>query len=78
MYSLFTAGFAALLLALVFTPMVRRLAIRLGWVDRPDHRRKLHARPIPRIGGVAIMLAYLTASAILWLSPLQGDRKSVV
>ncbi len=72
MYSLFTAGFAALLLALGLTPLVRRLAIGLGWVDRPDLRRKLHASPVPRLGGVAIVLAYVTAAGLLWLSPLKG------
>lgn len=72
MYSLSTAGLAALLLTLALTPLVRGLAIRLGWVDRPDQPRKVHVRPVPRIGGVAIMLAYVAAFAILWLLPLKG------
>ena len=33
------------------------LADRLGLIDRPDGQRKIHARPTPRIGGVALMAA---------------------
>ena len=39
------------------TPAVRSLALRLGIVDAPDGRRKLHRTVIPLGGGVAIYLA---------------------
>src|SRR5688572_18718394 len=42
--------------ALAFTPLVRALAMRIGAVDVPDPRRA-HDRPIPRLGGVALVLA---------------------
>jgi UDP-GlcNAc:undecaprenyl-phosphate GlcNAc-1-phosphate transferase len=44
----------ALVAALVFTAVVRAVARRCGIVDRPDGGRKLHGRPIPRWGGVAV------------------------
>jgi len=44
--------------ALVLTPLVARIALKLGIVDRPGPRR-IHPRPIPRMGGVAILLAML-------------------
>jgi len=74
MYSLTAVGIAALLLTLALTPLVRNLAVRLGWVDHPDRRRKLHLSPVPRAGGVAIILAYGASFAILWVSPLQGGN----
>ena len=53
-------GFAvSVVAALVLVPVVGRLAIRLGCVDTPDGRRKLHLAPIPNIGGVAILGAAL-------------------
>jgi UDP-GlcNAc:undecaprenyl-phosphate GlcNAc-1-phosphate transferase len=55
-----TFGFAALL-SLLATPVVRTVAIRLGTVDRPNHRR-VNASPIPRGGGVAVAFAFLTVS----------------
>jgi UDP-GlcNAc:undecaprenyl-phosphate GlcNAc-1-phosphate transferase len=45
------------ILSLVVTPLQRRLALRLGLVDAPDHRRKIHTHPVPRTGGVSIFFA---------------------
>ncbi|MFZ2447556.1 MAG: MraY family glycosyltransferase [Syntrophobacteraceae bacterium] len=44
-------------LALLLTPVVAEVGRRFGLVDRPTGR-KVHIRPIPRIGGVAIYLAF--------------------
>ncbi len=41
--------------------LVRRLARDRGAVDRPDGFRKLHARPVPLLGGVAVYLAFFMA-----------------
>ena len=46
-------------LALVLTPLVRRLAHpRSEIVDRPDHRR-VNLAPVPRGGGIAVAAAFL-------------------
>ncbi len=47
---------------LVLTPLVRRLAFRIGAVVRPDDRR-IHERPTPTLGGVAMYLGFLAAMA---------------
>jgi UDP-GlcNAc:undecaprenyl-phosphate GlcNAc-1-phosphate transferase len=52
------------LAALLLTPSVARLATRLGAVDYPDGRRKSHARPVPRAGGIAVALAAIVAMAV--------------
>lgn len=58
------AGGAALLLALVLTGPLRRLALRHGITDRPN-ARKAHTRPTPYLGGVAVTLATMgTATAV--------------
>jgi UDP-GlcNAc:undecaprenyl-phosphate GlcNAc-1-phosphate transferase len=74
MYSLFIIAAVAFAAALVLTPLCRNLAIRLGVLDHPDHNRKTHPRPIPRIGGVPIVIAYLVSFAILLLLSLQGGN----
>ncbi len=51
---------SALLLALGATPVVRRLADRLGIVDQPDPR-KLHRAPVPLLGGIAIYVGFILA-----------------
>lgn len=53
---------SALLLAVGATPLTKRLAVRVGAVDQPS-ARKVHKVPMPRIGGVAIYLAFMAALA---------------
>ena len=43
-----------LVAALVLTATVRAIARRCGILDRPDGQRKLHGRPVPLWGGVAV------------------------
>jgi UDP-GlcNAc:undecaprenyl-phosphate/decaprenyl-phosphate GlcNAc-1-phosphate transferase len=50
------------------TPAVWRLAVRLGAVVRPDERR-IHLRPTPTLGGVAMLVAFLAAMAVAALLP---------
>ena len=47
----------ALVLSLVLTPLAGKLGERFGALDVPDHR-KVHERPIPRSGGIAIFIAF--------------------
>jgi UDP-GlcNAc:undecaprenyl-phosphate/decaprenyl-phosphate GlcNAc-1-phosphate transferase len=53
------------ILAFLLTPLLRDLARSRGWVDKPDNDRKLHQGPIPRIGGIAIVVAYCGSFAVL-------------
>ncbi len=61
-YILAFAG--ALVLAIGVTPVARWLAPRIGVMDQPE-ARKIHLRPVPRMGGVAIYLAVIVAALIL-------------
>jgi len=61
-------------LAVTLTPIVSRLARRMGAVDRPNVR-SVHQRPTPRIGGVAIFLSAMTVIvSLLWLSDKIDER----
>ncbi|MBV8071791.1 MAG: undecaprenyl/decaprenyl-phosphate alpha-N-acetylglucosaminyl 1-phosphate transferase [Acidobacteriaceae bacterium] len=57
-------GAVALLLSVLFTPLVRELFLWLGVTDIPDNSRKLHRARIPRVGGIAVFLSYLLAFLI--------------
>src|SRR5215218_7485808 len=59
------AFLTAAVLVLVLTPAVARIAPRIGGVDYGGDRPRVHTRPVPRIGGVAIVIAILSAAA-LW------------
>jgi UDP-GlcNAc:undecaprenyl-phosphate/decaprenyl-phosphate GlcNAc-1-phosphate transferase len=57
----------SLVSALLCTPLVKRWAIRMGVMDQPEERR-IHSAPVPRLGGVAVLITLLitfAASAII-------------
>ena len=63
MTPLWQPALCAFLISLVATPLVALAARRLGIVDRPGGRR-VHRRVTPRLGGVALVAAFL---AVLWI-----------
>ena len=71
-----TAFGGALALTLVLTPLVRWMNQRLGMVDKPDARR-INKVPIPRGGGLAIIVGVYVSYAVFTLAsgrpPLQVD-----
>lgn len=46
----------------VLTPIMRKLAIRIGAFDSPNIPRKVHTEPVPYLGGIAIAIGVLFAS----------------
>ncbi len=58
------AAVCAFLLAYVMTPAVRVLAFRIGAVDVPLDGRRIHKKPIPRIGGLSIYLAFTVTTML--------------
>jgi UDP-GlcNAc:undecaprenyl-phosphate/decaprenyl-phosphate GlcNAc-1-phosphate transferase len=71
LYPIFLIGACAFFFSLVLTPICRDLFRRMGIVDRPDDHRKLHTKPIPHMGGVPIVLAYVGSFLLLPLFPQQ-------
>lgn len=61
MYILF-----AFVISFVFTfattPLVRRFAFKIGAIDIPRDKRRMHKKPTPRIGGLAIVFGFLVAT----------------
>jgi UDP-GlcNAc:undecaprenyl-phosphate/decaprenyl-phosphate GlcNAc-1-phosphate transferase len=55
----------AALVVIWSTPFVKRLALRQGYVDAPGHR-KVHSRPMVRLGGVSIFMGVVTAILLAW------------
>jgi len=49
--------------SIILTPLVRKLAFKLNILDHPKSR-KIHTKPIPKLGGLAIYLAFLIAIII--------------
>jgi UDP-GlcNAc:undecaprenyl-phosphate/decaprenyl-phosphate GlcNAc-1-phosphate transferase len=54
-----------LVLAVLGTPLARKLGLRVNAIDEPDVTRKVHEIPTPRLGGVAILLSTLIVTLLL-------------
>ena len=60
---LLAMGLAALI-AYIATPFVKELAVKIGAVDVPKDDRRMHKVPIPRMGGMAIVIAFLLCALL--------------
>jgi UDP-GlcNAc:undecaprenyl-phosphate/decaprenyl-phosphate GlcNAc-1-phosphate transferase len=58
------------LVSLAANGWARPVAHRIGLVDRPDGHRKLHSKPVPLVGGIAIFVSMaLVLAALAGASP---------
>lgn len=51
----------------ILMPNVIRLAERIGAIDVPKLQRKIHKRPTPRLGGLAIIISFIFSTIYLLL-----------
>ncbi len=61
----FLSFILALGLSLIFTPIVKIIASKLGFVDLPNER-KVHKKATPRLGGMAIFLSFAIVVLIFY------------
>ena len=61
------AAAAAALTAYLLTPVAMRIAAVTGAMDEPDAGRRVHNRPIPRAGGLAVAVSFLGIGSIALL-----------
>lgn len=59
MSKLFLALGLSVLISYGATPLVKGLAYKIGAIDVPKDGRRMHKKPIPRLGGLAIYIAFL-------------------
>ena len=59
----------------MLTPVVRQIAHRFGALDHALTSRKIHGGPIPRLGGVAIVLAFYAPLAALFFTSSEVGRR---
>ncbi len=58
---------AAAIVTAGLTPVVARGARRIGAVDHPEQPRKVHDRPTPTLGGLAMLVGFVAALGLAWL-----------
>jgi UDP-GlcNAc:undecaprenyl-phosphate GlcNAc-1-phosphate transferase len=63
--SYLVVGAVVVAVTAIATPLVRRLAIRVGAVVKPDERR-VHERPTPTLGGIAMLIGVFAGMLTAW------------
>jgi UDP-GlcNAc:undecaprenyl-phosphate/decaprenyl-phosphate GlcNAc-1-phosphate transferase len=58
----------ALVISAVIVPAVKILSVRLGVVDLPNTARKIHTKPMPLMGGLAIFISVIVTGAFYILT----------
>ncbi|EJE7234650.1 TPA: undecaprenyl/decaprenyl-phosphate alpha-N-acetylglucosaminyl 1-phosphate transferase [Clostridium botulinum] len=67
----------AIVLSVILTPIVKKAAFILGVVDIPKDERKIHKKPIPLLGGIAIYISFVVA-LILKKGPLTLEEIGII
>ena len=57
-HNVFVIVIVTLLTSLILVPIIKKAAVHIGAMDEPN-ARKIHKVPMPRLGGLAIYLAFL-------------------
>ena len=52
----------ALVVSFLMTPVVKTFAYKVGAIDVPKDNRRMHKKPIPRLGGMAIVIGFLVCT----------------
>lgn len=63
-YNVYLIILICFLSSVVLTPIVKKIAVHIGAVDKPDHKRKVHNKVMPRMGGLALFLSFLVGYMI--------------
>ena len=63
--TLLIGAISAFLLAFLLTFFVKAFCYKVGWLDKPAARR-VHKKAVPRLGGVAIYVAFVIASLLFY------------
>jgi UDP-GlcNAc:undecaprenyl-phosphate/decaprenyl-phosphate GlcNAc-1-phosphate transferase len=59
MDNLFVLSIIAAVISMAATPMVKKIATKVKAIDTPKDNRRIHKKPIPLLGGLAIYISFL-------------------
>ncbi|MBQ6907727.1 MAG: undecaprenyl/decaprenyl-phosphate alpha-N-acetylglucosaminyl 1-phosphate transferase [Clostridia bacterium] len=66
----------AFLLSYASTPIVKLLAFKIGAIDIPKDNRRMHSKPIARLGGIAIFFGFIVS--ILCFAEISTNLKGIL
>ena len=65
-------------LSFAMTPMARSFAFRVGAIDVPKDSRRMHKKPIPRLGGIAIFTGFYISVICLSINFANNEIRGVL
>ena len=73
-FVLWASFLTSFVLALLFTPLAIWLAPKIGAMDIPKDERRVHCKPIPRFGGMAMFIGIMAATLIFIMPAFIPDK----
>ena len=67
----------AMVMSFILSPLVKSFAYKIGAIDVPKDSRRMHKKPIPRLGGLAIFLGFLF-SILLFVRPFDMQLRGIL
>src|SRR3712207_2266348 len=67
----------SMVVSLISTPIVRKLAIKANAIDIPKDERRVHKKPIPLLGGLAIYVSFIIG-VIFQKTPLRTSEIGII
>ncbi|MBV7272345.1 MraY family glycosyltransferase [Clostridium thailandense] len=59
MNSLYILAAVSIIISAVLTPVIKKFAVRIKAIDIPKDNRRIHKKPIPLLGGLAIYFSFV-------------------
>ncbi|BAH08316.1 MraY family glycosyltransferase [Clostridium kluyveri] len=59
MNSLYLFAIVSTVLSVIFTPIVKKIALKLQIIDVPEGDRRIHNKPMPLLGGLSIYFSFI-------------------
>ncbi|KAJ49143.1 undecaprenyl-phosphate alpha-N-acetylglucosaminyltransferase, partial [Clostridium tetanomorphum DSM 665] len=72
MNNLILVAIFSTVLSFLLTPLVKKFAIKVRVIDVPKDKRRVHKKPIPLLGGLAIYISFIT-TLLLKSGPLTRE-----
>jgi len=63
-------------LSFILTPIAKNIAYKVGAIDVPKDDRRMHKKPIPRLGGLAVFFGFLVS--VVLLVPIDFELQGIL
>lgn len=72
------AFLAAALVSFISSPLAEKVAAKIGAIDVPKDSRRMHKKPIPRLGGLAIFIGFFVSTLVFTFDFISKEIYGIV